>query len=297
MKQSGLTARGWASTIRQPRCDGLKYASIGNRRRTAIHEAGHAVMHYLERVPFESVTIVPDPVLRADGAVHPCLGPVWLWDRQRPKTIRICMGGRVAEEFFTGHVVTRGCAHDLDLAACIADELSNEPDRVLSTAYVAAPDKLTAPSTWAAVLALASALIERQRLSKRQAYRVIRGVLPKTGFEGRGRAARYQRKKGETANECIQAEVPGQGRHAGGVQRLLVRIHFRWQAHQGVCQDHPEVHCNRSRETQASGTRTRVCRSSRGSRCHAHKHGSGLHQGVPQGLRTGPPSEVADVGC
>lgn len=88
---------------------------------------------------------------------------MWLWDRQRPKTIRICMGGKVAEEFFTGKPVKRGCAHDLNLAAGIADELSNEPDRVLSTAYVAARDKLTAPSVWAAVLALANALVERQR--------------------------------------------------------------------------------------------------------------------------------------
>jgi hypothetical protein len=154
--------------------------------RTAIHEAGHAVMHYLERVPFESVTIVPDPVMGSDGAVHPRLGPLWLWDRQRPKTLRILMAGKVAEEFHTGRPVARSCGHDLNLAACIADELSNEPDRVLSTAYLAARDKLTAPSVWAAVVALASALIERQRLSKRQAYRVIRAALPRTEEQRNG---------------------------------------------------------------------------------------------------------------
>ena len=153
--------------------------------RTAIHEAGHVVMHYMERVPFESVTITPDPTMHADGAVHPCPDtPLWLWDRQRPKTIRICMGGKVAEEFFTGKPVTRACAHDLNLAAGIADELSNDPDRVLSTAYLAARDKLTTPSVWAAVLALASALMERQRLNKRAAYRVIRAALPQQQEKG-----------------------------------------------------------------------------------------------------------------
>ena len=38
----------------------------------------------------------------------------------------------------------------------------------------------------AAVLALASALIERQRLSKRQAYRVIRAALPRTEEQRNG---------------------------------------------------------------------------------------------------------------
>jgi hypothetical protein len=148
-------------------------------KRVAIHEAGHAVMHYLEHVPFESVTIVPNPELRADGAVHPRVGPLWLWDRQRPKTIRILMGGKVAEEFFTGKPVKRACQGDLNLAACIADELSNDVDRVLSTAFVEARAKLTAPTTWPAVEALAGVLVQRQVLNVRQAYRVIRAALPK----------------------------------------------------------------------------------------------------------------------
>jgi ATP-dependent Zn protease len=152
-------------------------------KRTAIHEAGHVVMHYLERVPFESVTIVPDPVTGSDGAVHPRLGPLSLWDRQRPKTLRILMAGKVAEEFHTGRPVTRSCGHDLNLAACIADELADEgssdADALLAAAYVAARHTLAAASVWAAVEALASALVLRQTLNKTQAYRVIRHALPK----------------------------------------------------------------------------------------------------------------------
>ena len=158
-------------------------------KRVAIHEAGHAVMHYLEHVPFESVTIVPDPELGAEGAVHPLLGPLSLWDRQRPKTLRIMMAGKVAEEFHTGKPVTRGCGHDLNLAGCIADELAEErasdAEALLAAAYADARNTLAVASVWAAVEALASALIVRQVLSARQAYRVIRHALPQSMNTGR----------------------------------------------------------------------------------------------------------------
>lgn len=140
-------------------------------------------MHYLERVPFESVTIVPDPATGSDGAVHPRLGPLWLWDRQRPNTLRILMAGKVAEEFHAGRPVARNCGHDLNLAACIADELANEgssdAQALLAAAYVAARSTLAVAAVWAAVEALAAVLVLRQTLNKRQAYRVIRGALPK----------------------------------------------------------------------------------------------------------------------
>lgn len=151
--------------------------------RTAIHEAGHVVMHYLERVPFDSVTVTPDSALGTDGAVHPRLGPLWLWDRQRVKTLRILMAGKVAEEFLMGRPVTRGCGHDLNLAGCIADELAEEQasdaDALLAAAYVTARNMLAVTSVWAAVEALASALVVSKELSARQAYRVIRAALPK----------------------------------------------------------------------------------------------------------------------
>ena len=73
----------------------------------------------------------------------------------------------------------------LNLAACIADELDSDADRVLSAAYVAVREKLTAPTTWAAVEALAGVLVQRQTLNIRQAYRVIRRALPKNINAGR----------------------------------------------------------------------------------------------------------------
>jgi hypothetical protein len=92
------------------------------------------------------------------------------------------MAGKVAEEFHTGRPVTRGCGHDLNLAGCIADELADEgsadADALLAAAYVAARSTLAAASVWAAVEALASALVHRQALTARQAYRIIRHALP-----------------------------------------------------------------------------------------------------------------------
>ncbi len=82
-------------------------------------------MHYLERVAFDFVSIAGDS--ECDGMVYPRIGPVWLWDRQRPKTLRIYMAGKVAEEHYLGRPVKRGCEHDLSLATWIANELSTAP--------------------------------------------------------------------------------------------------------------------------------------------------------------------------
>jgi hypothetical protein len=150
---------------------------------TAIHEAAHAVMHYCERIPFEYVTIVADSELGSSGSVHPRLGPVWLWDRQRPKTIRILLAGKVAEEFYMRKPVNRGCERDLSFAGTLAAELEDEcrntdAATLLAEAYIATRERLTAPSTWLAVEALASALLQRQTLNRRQAYGVIRAAVP-----------------------------------------------------------------------------------------------------------------------
>jgi hypothetical protein len=45
-------------------------------KRTAIHEAGHAVTHYLERVPFESFTILAVSVTGIDGKYTRALAAV-----------------------------------------------------------------------------------------------------------------------------------------------------------------------------------------------------------------------------
>lgn len=153
---------------------------------TAIHEAGHCVMHYLERIPFNYVSICPDSSLNADGVVHPRASSLKVWNHQRPKQIRIYMAGKVAEEFYTGEPVIHGCEHDLHLATCLAKELSSDHARLLDAAYLDVRERLSDPSTWPAVELLAAELLERRTMKVQQVYTLIRCAL---GRSSQGRPA------------------------------------------------------------------------------------------------------------
>jgi hypothetical protein len=129
------------------------------------------------------------------GVVYPHEDSLWKRDSRRPKEIRTLMGGKIAEEFYLGRPVKRGFEHDFFLASGMARHLSKElldlledrapwfkcdPDSLFATAYADARDKLTTPSAWNAVEALAAALLKHQRLSSKQACRVVRETLRKS---------------------------------------------------------------------------------------------------------------------
>ena len=95
-----------------------------DRETTAWHEAGHALLQVLlpDADPLHKVTIIPRG--RALGATMalPERDVLNRTKRQFLAEIRLCCGGRIAEEMFTGDVST-GAAQDIAQATRIAREM------------------------------------------------------------------------------------------------------------------------------------------------------------------------------
>jgi len=97
------------------------------KRATACHEAGHALLHYYlkETDPLHKVTVIPHgralglaiSLPEKDAYSH---GKGWLLDR-----IKITMGGYVAEELFYSETTT-GTANDIQQATNIARKMVRE---------------------------------------------------------------------------------------------------------------------------------------------------------------------------
>ena len=94
------------------------------RETTAWHEAGHALLQVLldDADPLHKVTIIPRG--RALGATMalPEKDVLSRTKRQFLAEIRLCCGGRIAEELFTGDIST-GAAQDIAQATQIAREM------------------------------------------------------------------------------------------------------------------------------------------------------------------------------
>ena len=98
--------------------------SQNDRETTAWHEAGHALLQVLlpDTDPLHKVTIIPRG--RALGATM-SLPEKDVLNRTKKhflSEIRLCCGGRIAEEIFTGDIST-GAAQDIALATQIAREM------------------------------------------------------------------------------------------------------------------------------------------------------------------------------
>lgn len=166
-------------------------------RSTAFHEAGHAVMAYLLRVPFTSISIMPD----AETLGRVVLGesPVWaspdsskyneraasIWFQVRT---RVAMAGQIAEAHHVGRRLRFGMhadnANAADFALYLCRGAQDTADALLEWLYLDTRDRLVSPLVWPAVEELAAVLMERKMLRNRPAREVIRAAL----LGGKGKA-------------------------------------------------------------------------------------------------------------
>ena len=156
-------------------------------RRTAYHEAGHAVAGYLMRIRFTRVTIKDS---------RECLGStqlVWSWGEWRPdmddnfERVRdrmerfavASLGGLTAELIITG-------CHDLDEsekdildAAEVLEKVSggDQLDAYIETMRRKTDSLLSVPKNRIAVVALAESLLQKQTLRERDARSIIRSAI------------------------------------------------------------------------------------------------------------------------
>lgn len=165
-------------------------------RAVAHHEAGHAVIAHLMGIPFKSILVDHQPFTDEFG--RPALGtiifdrewPDWAipckpsFDRKRARDyaardVRMTLAGPLAETLFTR------CWQDLPMnegddefmAFEVAELLYSQrktQHQWVNRLRFQTLELLMRPDVWAAVEALATALVQHQMLNARQACHVIR---------------------------------------------------------------------------------------------------------------------------
>ena len=152
-------------------------------KRIAYHEAGHAVMHVLEHIPFRHVTIVPDE--ESSGHVHgnpqpKSFQPEWdnstRMERRAEALVRIDFAGQVAEQILRGRKSWKqGSQCDLGNAVdmlCYLAGGGDTLDAYLHLLLLETRNILQQPWNWAMVEAVAAALLRRKTLSAREVRRL-----------------------------------------------------------------------------------------------------------------------------
>lgn len=160
----------------EPEPEPLTYAAQYNRRMTAIHEAGHAVVAWVLGIKFSKITIEPEGYVRSNenlaGYVH--FPSTTLRDRDLTHTL----AGGIAEQRFTGSDLT---AYEDRLGAdreTIAEAQALHDDSPAEQAKRLFKETRQArrmvEEHWATIETLANVLVERKCLTGREATAVIR---------------------------------------------------------------------------------------------------------------------------
>jgi hypothetical protein len=153
----------------------------------AYHEAGHAVMCHLMHLRIKSISIGADELYGGETthenpfrATNRVSGDTIRTRLQVEKTIMLCLAGPLAQEKYAPRNPSRdyGGTIDFDTASTLAIQFfrsSKTAAAYISFAREWVRQRLDEPRIWAAVERLASALLEQQRISGRQAESIIRG--------------------------------------------------------------------------------------------------------------------------
>ena len=158
-------------------------------RRTAYHEAGHAVAAILLEVKIKRVSIVPDPDGLTLGSVHhPRFGSnmhpdidVGLKARDTmEKQIIICFAGALTEKRIKGRGNWIGARHHHQVAAALSTYINSDNstlEKHLAWLWARTESMQRQPHFWAAVEAVAAALLERKELSGDEAHAIAQAAI------------------------------------------------------------------------------------------------------------------------
>jgi hypothetical protein len=153
---------------------------------TAYHEAGHAVAAYRLGVSLRQVSIEPDESSAGHVKHQRLLDKTVAYDRSDRNRMRVerlvivCLAGLEAQRKFNARTVRHFHAHSDYQSAVGAVErftTSNEETQAYINYLLARTRSLLAePGGWEEIIGLATALLERQRLTGKEAVRIIRGA-------------------------------------------------------------------------------------------------------------------------
>jgi ATP-dependent Zn protease len=160
--------------------------SISRKRKTAFHEAGHAVAAYLLRKKFRYVTIRPNEVF--DGYVRhekprdpleDGLGELRNKRSSRERDILTSLAGGVATFIVTGKHERTGSYGDLQHALDLAEDICGsreECDAYIHWLSIRCEGMLRSPANRFALEALAGELLRQEKVSYRRAREIIKAA-------------------------------------------------------------------------------------------------------------------------
>lgn len=152
--------------------------------KTAYHEAGHAVVAYCLRRRFAEVSIIPADDTRGHvgrpGNAIEGLDPYMDAESARTRNrieaeIMVYFAGGVAEWIFSGRH-GKGTGRDDDAVITFAEHVVSSHDELeayISWLWIKTRNLLSEDYCWAAVQALAKALLEQKEIGHRQARKII----------------------------------------------------------------------------------------------------------------------------
>jgi len=170
----------------------LRLRDVPYVKQTAYHEAGHAVAGYELHVPFRYVTIIPNEEQGSAGHIlYSSLRPDFdsaryeMTEFQLRRIIEpriICaLAGEAAQSGLTGrrHLLTATKDyHDaIDFALVATGGNPDEAGAYCTWLYYRAVGVVRNPLVWAAIEALAGALLEQKTVSSREARRIIKSAI------------------------------------------------------------------------------------------------------------------------
>lgn len=160
------------------------------RKKIAYHEAGHAVAAYLLCVRFNHVSIVPEGgrgghLAHSRSVLHEedwCSCPDSRSRHRTEREIMVHLAGTVVDEILDNQDMYNGANADLvwaqKLSENAAEALSQEvTDAYMKWLWLRVGAYLQLPWNWAAVEAIADALVEHGQLGYRRARDVIRQAV------------------------------------------------------------------------------------------------------------------------
>jgi ATP-dependent Zn protease len=157
------------------------------RERTAYHEAGHAVSHFVLRVPFRYVTIKPDiekhTLSHVYGVFPKKFNPELNRDiRTRTRVeheIMTSLAGHIAEKIASGRTDNVGASFDnhaaVDLASYVTSS-DGEMNAYLEWLRIRTESLLLLPLHWDMIEEVANALMKRETISAKDAKKIMQAT-------------------------------------------------------------------------------------------------------------------------
>jgi hypothetical protein len=166
-------------------------------KRTAYHEAGHAVMALALRCRFRHISIIPDDNQGTLG--HVLQGKIATFDTETrdpsskmryhlERLALVSLAGNAAECLFTDHKIKTGSGSDFSHACLYLNYLTPDEDELLTYGkwlIERAKVILSSSWNWYAVETLAKELLKKKYMGRKIVYKIVKDAWKESVYHVR----------------------------------------------------------------------------------------------------------------